>query len=1325
MKGAKVADAVIDSNDAKSDGKAPTATLRQLFMLADSEDYALFYAGTIGALVNGTGDPLMMVFFAESLKSLSGHPDDLLKEMTRVAYIMIILGCILLVFATLQYYCYSMLTKRLTHKLRMAWFRAVIRQDIGWFDTNSAGEMPGRISSALIAYETAMGGKFSEGIQFTSTLVTGLFIGFYYNAYVALVIFGCVPFVAGAAILLVTVNNSAVEFRDTSYARANAIAFEVFGSIRTLLSFNGLQSMAKKYFKETEDAERVGIRRSLVVGFANGAMMCSFIVMYAAITVFGTWMLYTQVIKIGCDPSGAADPRNECNYFNLSQEVTGSGILISLLCVAFGGQSMGQIATVIEVVETARKSIKPGVDVLLRTPPIDCNSTEGHKQDSLSGAIELKSVKFRYPARPDHIVCDNYSLKIEPGTTVALVGESGSGKSTIVNLLQRFYDPEEGSVSIDGTDVKEWNLKSLRSHISLVGQEPKLFTGTIEENIRHGCISDDKIYASISREDVVRAAKMANAHDFIMSFPENYNTQVGFGGSQMSGGQKQRIAIARAILKNPSILLLDEATSALDTTSERVVQAALDKLLIEGSSMRTTVVIAHRLQTIRNATKIAVISGGRVAEIGSHEELMAIQDGMYKAMVNSQATTVDALSEGTKQKQDEVHDIKKTIKETSSELFTEGAPSSVKAIDENGDVEMANLSSQDEEGDDQKQKKEEEEEKEYPVEWKRIWEFNKPDFWFLVTGVAGALFAGGIYPVWGIVFARFMTLIFTPVIECSGVITNSTSLLCDAYYKDQAEDMWDEAVNLVYWWIAVLFIMMGGNVLLFYGFGASAERLSRRIRDTMFAQLIRQEPGYFDLPENAVGSVAGRLSNDATLIRSKTGEPLQATFVSLAAVGIGLVISFLYCWPIALMCLVTLPIVGAALTLQMEVMMGGGAQVKGESVESLGVVGEAINAIRTVVSLRLQETLTSLYERHSTQSLSGMDWECIKKGLVMGFSVSINHWNWALLLWWGAYIISKYPNVFSFEDFNIAIFGFFFGLFGLAAAGAGAADAVEAKRAMGTVFGLLDRITKIDPELHTGQIVDSAKGKLSLLDIDFTYPARLDLQVCNAYTLDIPAGKSVGLVGPSGSGKSTAIALLERFYDPDRGVAQLDSVSLPEYNYHWLHTQLGFVGQEPVLYRGTIAENIWMGNQKDYSGNDGVVMDQQRIEQCAKEANAHDFISELPEGYNTDVGTGGERLSGGQKQRVAIARALMGEPKVLLLDEATSALDTESEKIVQSALDKLIQTRNMTSITIAHRLSTVRDLDIIHVVSKGKIIESGTHAELVALGGVYAELARK
>lgn len=253
---------------------------------------------------------------------------------------------------------------------------------------------------------------------------------------------------------------------------------------------------------------------------------------------------------------------------------------------------------------------------------------------------------------------------------------------------------------------------------------------------------------------------------------------------------------------------------------------------------------------------------------------------------------------------------------------------------------------------------------------------------------------------------------------------------------------------------------------------------------------------------------------------------------------------------------------------------------------------------------------------------------------------------------------------------------------------------------------------------------------MALDKVNFTYPSRPDLQVCNNYSLTVEAGTSIGLVGQSGSGKSTAIQLLERFYDPDSGQVTLDGSSLDELNYQWLHGHVGYVGQEPVLYKGSVAENIWLGAKGKLESTDTVARDaaiqtaMPRIVECAKEANAHSFVSEFPEGYDADVGTGGERLSGGQKQRIAIARALMSEPKVLLLDEATSALDTESEKVVQSALDNLIKTKKISSVTIAHRLSTVQDLNSIHVVSKGAIVESGSHSQLMAKGGIYADLAR-
>jgi len=279
-----------------------------------------------------------------------------------------------------------------------------------------------------------------------------------------------------------------------------------------------------------------------------------------------------------------------------------------------GAMGLGMIDPAVQALTKARVAAKTILEVVTRKPTIDTFSDAGEKPASCNGRIELKNVHFTYPARPDHKVCNGYNLVVEAGKTVALCGASGSGKSTAIQLVERFYDPDEGSVTLDGSDLRDLNVGWLRQQIGLVAQEPVLFSGTIAENIGMG-------KPGATREEVENAAKMSNAHDFIMEFPNGYDTDVGEKGGQLSGGQKQRVAIARAMIKDPAVLLLDEATSALDTQSERIVQAALDDLLTRHK--RTTIVVAHRLSTIRNADKICVVNEGCIVEEGTHGELMA------------------------------------------------------------------------------------------------------------------------------------------------------------------------------------------------------------------------------------------------------------------------------------------------------------------------------------------------------------------------------------------------------------------------------------------------------------------------------------------------------------------------------------------------------------------------------------------------------------------------------------------------------------------------------------------------------------------------------
>lgn len=297
-----------------------------------------------------------------------------------------------------------------------------------------------------------------------------------------------------------------------------------------------------------------------------------------------------------------------------------------VLSILMGGFTLGQVSALAPDYEKAKVAAARLFKIFDRKSLIDSSSENGLRPSSVTGSIQLRSVRFRYPTRQNIKVLRGLTLSVQKGQKLALVGGSGCGKSTVVSLLERFYDIEDGEVAIDGNNVRTLNIQWLRSHIGIVSQEPILFGCSIAENIAYGDNSRE-----VPMHEIEAAAKAANIHSFINSLPKGYQTLVGDKGTLISGGQKQRIAIARALVRNPQILLLDEATSALDTESEKVVQQALDA----ASEGRTAIIIAHRLSTVQNADIIAVIHHGRVAEQGTHQELLALK-GVYYGLVMGQ-----------------------------------------------------------------------------------------------------------------------------------------------------------------------------------------------------------------------------------------------------------------------------------------------------------------------------------------------------------------------------------------------------------------------------------------------------------------------------------------------------------------------------------------------------------------------------------------------------------------------------------------------------------------------------------------------------------------
>jgi ATP-binding cassette subfamily B (MDR/TAP) protein 1 len=516
---------------------------------------------------------------------------------------------------------------------RKLYLSAILRQDVGWFDTNNPGELSSKIAASTQELESGINGKLTEIPRFfIGQGVCGLIIAFYYSWDMSLVMLASSPLVVFGAWYMQHVTTKSAAQSAEAYGKAGGMASESISALRTVAALGAEERQGGMYKSNLLAAQKVAEKKSWRMGLANGMMFGNADLMACFGFIYGAWIIvwnqrdsrvttdaYNNVtgefynVTYTCTPgdTGIENPAGVC-------PVSGGDLMIAIFCLQMGAMGLGMIDPAVQALTKARVAAKTILNVVNRTPTIDIFSETGSKPATCSGRIELQNIHFTYPARPDHKVCNGYNLTIEAGTTVALCGASGSGKSTAIQLIERFYDPDEGSVTLDGTNLKDLNVRWLRQQIGLVSQEPVLFSGTIADNIAMG-------KPGATHEEVVAAAQMANAHTFISEFPEGYDTDVGEKGGQLSGGQKQRVAIARAMIKDPAVLLLDEATSALDTESERVVQAALDSLLT--THKRTTIMIAHRLSTIRNADKICVVNEGMVVEEGTHEELMAKGSG--------------------------------------------------------------------------------------------------------------------------------------------------------------------------------------------------------------------------------------------------------------------------------------------------------------------------------------------------------------------------------------------------------------------------------------------------------------------------------------------------------------------------------------------------------------------------------------------------------------------------------------------------------------------------------------------------------------------------
>ncbi|XP_011495053.1 PREDICTED: multidrug resistance protein homolog 49 [Ceratosolen solmsi marchali] len=929
-------------------------------------------------------------------------------------------------------------------------------------------------------------------------------------------------------------------------------------------------------------------------------------------------------------------------------DLTKSGEVASRLTEVFfsimmGSINLGAASSHLEAFGISKAAAAKVFSIIKRKPKIDSLESTGLKPTDIVGSIEFKNVSFEYPSRADSKVLKNLSFSVKKGETVALVGSSGCGKSTCIQLLQRFYDTNEGQILLDGYDLKDLNIKWLRSCFGIVGQEPVLFDTTIAENIRFGDLD-------ASTEKMILAAKEANAHDFIMKLPNKYETIVGEKGTQLSGGQKQRIAIARALIRNPNILLLDEATSALDTHSESKVQAALDKV----HKGRTTIIVAHRLTTIRGADKIIVMSDGSVVEEGKHDDLME-QKGHYYSLVTAQVSDFTESSENNDQTDqlDEDEQLETIIK--NSEVTNEEKPIVT----------------------------------EPSVSTARVLQLNRKELPYNVIACIMAAISGCSMPLFSVLFGDVIGVLSEPDPD---VVRSNTNIYC-------------------LYFILTGIIVGSTSFIQVYLFRISGEKLTMRLRGLMFEAMLRQEIAWYDEPANGTGSLCSKLSTDATAVQGAIGQRIGTIVQSCSTISLSIGLAIYYEWRLGLLGISFIPII-------LFITYFQGLLFKMETLNyhsSLGsstkIAVEAVSNIRTVISLCREDTFYRYYENAMIPCLKLGIRNTHFRGLVFGLARSISLFAYAACSYYGGYLI-KFNGLFYANVFKVSQ-ALIMGTVMIANASAFAPNLQKGLIAAKQIINLLERKAKIQDSASSSSDQWVSNANVQYKKVTFEYSTRPGIKVLNDLELSVPSGLTIALIGTSGCGKSTIVQLIERFYDPNSGIIELSDVDIKSVNQSKLRKQLGLVSQEPTLFARTIAENIAYGdNEREVPMSE--------IIDTARKANIHNFVSSLPLGYETILGDRGTQLSGGQKQRIAIARALLRNPKILLLDEATSALDSESEQIVQAALDEAKAGR--TCILIAHRLSTIKDADVICVVNRGIVAESGTHTELIEKKGMYYDL---
>ncbi|KAL2189298.1 ABC transporter [Thermothelomyces heterothallicus CBS 203.75] len=1133
---------------------------RRIFRYAGPFEYTLQGIAILAAIASGAGIALQNLIFGEFVSVITDYASGdssrqvFLDDVAELALYFVYLGIGRFVLSYTYNALLTYVSHRIVRNIRHAYLRAALSQEVAYFDLGTSGSIATQATSNGRLIQGGIAEKLGLTFQGLAAFVTAFILAFVTQWKLTLITL-CIAPATIISMGIVAAIEAGYETKILDiHAQANSFAEGVLASVRTVHAFEMRARLVAKFDQFLSEAHRWGNKNSPLFG-------ALFSVEYTIIYL-GFGLAFWQGVQMLA--RGEVDSPGQ--------------IFTVLLSVTIGSINITMLAPYSIEFTRAATSAASLFKLIDRQSAINPFDDSGEKPSEVTGLVELENVTFAYPTRPGVTVLDNFSLRVPAGKVTALVGQSGSGKSTIVGLIERWYNPSSGVIKLDGRPIDSLNLSWLRKNVRLVQQR------------------------------------------------------------------------------------------ALDNAAEG----------------RTTIVIAHKLATIRKADNIVVMSKGRIVEQGTHEGLVA-QDGTYARLVRIQDLAVKAAgSSSDAEGEDTAAD-------------EEGHPAELtKTMTRYATEDQARMEAQ-------KGRYDFENHKKLGLFGViiRLAKFSPELVWWYLCVLVTCVAAAGVFPGQAILLSRMM---------------NVFTLTGDAL-KERGN------------FFASMFIVLAAGCLVVY-FVLGYATLSHKLRRQILHDILRQDLEFFDRPDNSTGALASRVDSHPQAVFELMGFQVGLILIAVLNVVGCAVLSLAHTWKLGLVIVFggLPPLLGAG-WLKIRLDMRLDHNVSKKTSTSAAIASEAITAIRTVSSLAIEDRVLSRYTAELDHAVAKTVQPIAGVMVCFGLTQAIEYWFLALGFWYGCRLMASGET--TLYNFFVAFMGVFFAGQATAQMFQFSTSITNAKNAANYMFwisGLQPTVRETDENRDNSP---KSGGPISLDSVRFSYPLRPDAMVLRGLNLEITKGQFVAVVGASGCGKSTVIAMLERFYDPSTGNIRIDGDVLSELNPRHYRRIVSLVQQEPTLFQGSIRENIALGIDDPTAPVDtatssataqGPAVADSQIEAALRAANAWEFVCSLPDGLSTAAGPNGTQLSGGQRQRIAIARSLIRNPKILLLDEATSALDTESEKIVQSALAEAAKDGDRITVAVAHRLSTIKEADMICVFHDGKIVEKGTHEQLIALGGMYRKM---